>query len=144
MKLSININPMGTVRTTAGMIKRIRFKLYGPDDKKALKVIEYLDYKQAIAWETKSQIQAHQAWTGPIEMNLTCYIPMPDSWSEKKKKLMDGQRHTQKPDRDNIEKGVCDSLNKIVWKDDGQVCDGRTSKYWSRSGRLEIEIREVS
>ncbi len=144
MKLSIAINPMGTVRTTAGMIKRIKFKLYKPSDTKVLKVIEYLQYKQAIAWETKSKINQHEPWAGPIELNLTCFIPMPDSWSEKKKKKMDGTRHTQKPDRDNIEKGVCDSLNKIVWKDDGQVCDGRTRKFWSRTGRLEIEIQEVS
>lgn len=144
MKLVINITPQGTVRTTAGMIKRIKYKLYGPDDKKALRVIDYLQYKQAISWETKVQTQHKDPWTGPIELNLTCFIPMPDSWSEKKKRTMDGQRHTQKPDRDNLEKGVCDALNKIVWKDDGQVCDGRTSKFWSRSGRLEIEIREVS
>ena len=144
MRVTIPINPMGTVRTTSGMIKRIKYKLYGPEDKKALKVIEYLSYKNAISWETKAQIQHKEPWTGPIELNLTCFIPMPDSWSEKKKRTMEGKRHTQKPDRDNLEKGVCDALNKIVWKDDGQVCDGRTSKYWSRTGRIEIEIKEIS
>ena len=142
MNLTIPIEPMGTVRMTAGMVKRIKWKLYSPGDKKVERVIRYLEYKQEMSVLARLQ-HKDEILTGPIVLNLTFHITMPESWSEKKKKRMEGQPHTTKPDRDNLEKGVCDSLNKIVWKDDGQVYDGRTRKYYSRVPLIEIEIQEV-
>lgn len=138
------MTPMGTVRTTRGMIQRIKW--YKPNDKKALKVMEYLEYKEALSWEAR---KAHKGdpLTGAVYLNLTFHMPMPESWSEKKKQRMNGQPHTTKPDRDNLEKGVCDAFNKIIWKDDGQVCDGSTRKFYSFEPRIEViveELREVS
>lgn len=143
MKLVIPIEPMGTVRMTAGMVKRIKWKLYGPNDKKALKVIQYLDYKQQISWAARNHYKG-EPLNGAIYLSLTFHMPMPESWSEKKKQRMNGQMHTKKPDRDNLEKGVCDAFNKIVWKDDGQVCDGPIRKFYSFEPRIEVEVKEVS
>ena len=45
--------------------------------------------------------------------------------------------HTQKPDKDNLEKAALDALGpfdggpSLVWCDDAQVVDGRTSKRWA-------------
>lgn len=128
---------------TAGMVKRIKYKLYQPGDKKIETVKRYLSYKEQISWAARQQYKG-APMTGPIAVNLTFYMPIPGSWSIKKKLLMDGKLHTTKPDRDNLEKGVCDALNKIIWKDDGQVCDGRTVKYYSSNPRVEIEIKELS
>lgn len=142
MKLVIMIEPMGTVRTTRGMINRIRWKKYTLEDKRVMKVIEYLQYKERLSWAAR-QKHKDEPITGPIKVNLTFYMPMPESWSGVKKRRMEGAPHTTKPDRDNLEKGVCDALNKIVWKDDGQVCDGRTRKFYSNEPRIEIEICAV-
>lgn len=128
---------------TAGMVRRIKYKLYAPGDKKVERVIRYLKYKEAISWAARQKYKG-EPLTGPITINLTFYLPMPESWSKKKKIESDGQMHVSKPDRDNLEKGICDALNKIVWKDDGQVCDGRTRKFYSSEPRVEIEIVEVS
>ena len=52
--------------------------------------------------------------------------------------------HIYKPDKDNLEKAVMDSLTQIgVWKDDCQVYDSHTIKYWSpiKTG-VEIIIEE--
>lgn len=148
MKITVDITPIGAVRMTAGMVKRIKWRLYQPGDKKVERVIKYLDYKRKLSWEAKSELakvgRGQDVLTGPIKINLTFYIPMPESWSLAKKKRMDMTPHTTKPDRDNLEKGVCDSLNKIIWKDDGQVFDGRTVKYYSFNPRIEIEIEEAS
>lgn len=57
-------------------------------------------------------------------------IEMPESWSEKKKKLMDFTLHEQRPDRDNMLKALQDSFDL----DDGIVSDGRTLKIWGRKG----------
>ena len=67
--------------------------------------------------------------------HITFVLPMPKSWSEKKRKAMDGAPHQQKPDRDNLEKGLLDAL----FQDDAHVWDGRTTKRWGRTGRIIIE-----
>ena len=50
------------------------------------------------------------------------------------------RHHTQKPDKDNLEKAVLDALGefdgcpRLAWCDDAQVVDGRTSKRWAQPG----------
>lgn len=143
MKLVIPVEPMGTVRMTAGMVKRIKYRLYGPNDKKALTVIRYLDYKKLISTLARLEYKG-EPMQGPIKVDITFHMPIPPSWSKKKQRDAPGQWHTSKPDRDNLEKGVCDALNKIVWNDDGQVCAGRIEKYYSDRPRIEIEVEEIA
>lgn len=63
---------------------------------------------------------------GPVRVNLTFYMPRPKS--AKKSVLYPAGR----PDRDKLERAVMDALtNAGVWKDDGQVVDGRTVKMYA-------------
>ena len=62
------------------------------------------------------------------------HMPMPASWSKKKRAEMLGQPHRQKPDVDNLTKAVLDA----VLKDDSGVWDMRTTKIWSDIGCIEI------
>lgn len=142
MKLIIKVDPMGTVRMTAGMVKRLKWNLYEPGDKRVERVQRYLGYKQYLSTIAKQHVK-DELLTGPIYLDLIFYMPMPVTWSIKKKVMMEGKPHTSKPDRDNLEKGVCDAFNKIIWKDDGQVCDGRTRKFYSREPRIEVEIKRL-
>jgi Holliday junction resolvase RusA-like endonuclease len=75
----------------------------------------------------------------PDSVALDFYIPMPDSWSEKKKIATDGKPHRQKPDKDNLEKAVLDAL----FKDDSGIWTGHQSKWWCRRGKERIEITMV-
>ena len=68
-------------------------------------------------------------------LNITFVIAMPVTWSEKRKKLMDGKPHQCRPDRDNLLK-ACQDAFKI---DDGFVWDGRTTKLWGRTGKIIID-----
>lgn len=65
---------------------------------------------------------------------ITFVLPMPKSWSEKKKAFHDGQPHTQKPDKDNLEKGLLDAC----FDDDCGIHDTRTSKIWGRRGEIRV------
>ena len=143
VKLVIPVDPMGTVRMTAGMVKRIKYGLYGPDDKKALNVIRYLTYKNLISTIARQEYK-DEPMKGPVEVNIIFHMPIPPSWSKKKQRDAPGQWHDVRPDRDNLEKGVCDALNKIVWNDDGQVCAGRIEKYYSDNPRIEVEVRGIA
>lgn len=62
------------------------------------------------------------------------HMPMPKSWSKKKRAEMLGQPHRQKPDRDNLEKALMDA----VYENDESVWDMRTTKIWSDIGCIEI------
>jgi Holliday junction resolvase RusA-like endonuclease len=61
-------------------------------------------------------------------------IPMPDSWSEKKKKAMNAMPCKSKPDCDNITKAIKDTL----LKEDSAVWHEKAQKYWAYTGSIII------
>lgn len=65
-------------------------------------------------------------------------LPMPKSWSKKKRLAMDGQPHQQKPDIDNLLKALLDS---IYAEDCGVYHIGGMGKYWSKDGYIKIIIK---
>lgn len=74
----------------------------------------------------------------PDEMHLTFGFPVPSSWSKKKRAAMVGKPHRQRPDRDNCDKAVMDSL----FEEDGGVWKGSQEKVWA-SGKGFVKIRVV-
>lgn len=75
-----------------------------------------------------------------IELPESCthikfYIPMPASWSAKKKKAMYMTPHRQTPDLDNLIKALCDAVHK----QDCAIHDYRASKIWSFNGGITIK-----
>ena len=68
--------------------------------------------------------------------SITFGLPMPASWSAKKRDLLDGNPHQSKPDLDNLLKGLADA----VYEDDSVISSyGRLEKVWAREGFIEIE-----
>lgn len=68
------------------------------------------------------------------EISLVFVIPMADSWSNKKKVLMNKTPHKQKPDWDNLAKAFCDSFGI----DDSHVWNAKISKFWGYRGAVII------
>ncbi len=62
------------------------------------------------------------------------YIPMPKSWSKKKKEKFHCQPHRQKPDIDNLLKGIMDA----VLVEDSHIHDIRAKKWWGYTGKIYI------
>lgn len=67
-------------------------------------------------------------------------LPMPESWSTKKKQQHQGMPHESKPDRDNLEKALLDS----VFGEDAHVWDGRATKIWGWSGLILISAEPIA
>ena len=65
------------------------------------------------------------------------YLPMPKSWSKKKKIAMSGKPHRQTPDLDNIYKAILDAL----FEDDSRVYLGHMAKYWEDVQGPRIELK---
>ena len=61
------------------------------------------------------------------ELFIEFYMPMPKSWSKKKKEEHYLKPHQQKPDIDNLLKGVMDAL----FKEDSHVHTVYGKKTWS-------------
>ena len=61
-------------------------------------------------------------------------MPMPGSWSKKKRLLRDGMPHDVRPDLDNLIKAVCDAL----MEEDKYLYRITASKHWSLTGGILI------
>lgn len=72
----------------------------------------------------------------PNSVQLIFYMPMPKSWSLKKREAMAGRPHDQKPDIDNMIKSVLDTLME---GEDKTVFRVYAEKYWSVKPYIEIE-----
>jgi Holliday junction resolvase RusA-like endonuclease len=129
-KLMINgIDPMGCVRMT----RRGKFT-----SKYAQR---YLVYKKLISLSVRNQYKGKKL-DGPINVVVKFIMPIPESWSGKKKREAIGKPHTKKPDIDNLLKGLFDSVNKIVWIDDNQVYQTTVRKIYGETPGIEMEIIE--
>jgi len=62
-------------------------------------------------------------------------LPMPDSWSKKKKDSTNGKAHMNKPDLDNLLKALSDA----IYGDDSGIWDVHVTKRWGREGKIIIE-----
>nr|WP_317403378.1 RusA family crossover junction endodeoxyribonuclease [Plesiomonas shigelloides] len=73
----------------------------------------------------------------PENYHVIFVIPMPKTWSQKKKCSMVGKPHRQVPDKDNLEKALLDAL----YEQDCGMWDGRVTKIWGYEG--EIIVSEI-
>jgi Holliday junction resolvase RusA-like endonuclease len=73
----------------------------------------------------------------PDSFSVLFMVPMPKSWSKKKKALFMGQPHKQVPDLDNMIKGLGDAF-KV---DDSGIYHIHAKKIWWDEGK--ITIREL-
>lgn len=73
-------------------------------------------------------------------VEMIFFIPIPKSWSLKKKKAMVNAIHQQKPDIDNLVKAVLDALHD----NDARVYHIQATKYWTGNRSGCVLIRNVS
>jgi len=103
--------------------------------------------------EAEQNLQAQAAQYRPeklmedaIRVGMNIYVPIPASWSKKKRMMAYGGKllPTTKPDIDNIIKLVFDAFNGIIWVDDKQVCELDVLKFYGETPRIEFIIQEIN
>jgi Holliday junction resolvase RusA-like endonuclease len=87
--------------------------------------------------------KSHLFIDGPLHLEVNFYMPMPSSWSEKKKAKMDGKPHVFKPDFSNLLKFVEDCATGICYKDDCLIASVTGKKVYSTASRTEIILTEI-
>ena len=85
-------------------------------------------------WHKRPETAAYWAFKAEVRLlginipesgyHITFIIPMPKSWSQKKRKQLNGQAHQQKPDKDNLEKALRDALRQLEKAINGNAMDG--------------------
>lgn len=138
-KIILNINPQTHVRATQGdsIFFRIPREKLRPSGLSRLKRLErYNTYKVELLAEARKK----NFTLPPVGASITFFIPVPPSWSKKKKKLHHGRFHQSKPDVDNILKGFFDSL----MAEDKQIAHIEVQKRWVdfETGWIEISYKE--
>ncbi|MGC0155659.1 RusA family crossover junction endodeoxyribonuclease [Chromobacterium vaccinii] len=106
---------------------------------------ETVNYEALVSWTAKKAIGSLPLITGPVDIELRIFLPVPASWSKRRRALALAGLvlPTVKPDVDNIEKAINDALNKVVWKDDAQVCDVVKRKRYSEQPGVMVKIKPI-
>ena len=78
----------------------------------------------------------------PFKAVMKFYCQIPESWSKKKKKEMNGQFKPTRPDTDNYIKFVLDALTPY-YKDDALMVHVIAYKRYSDNPRTEVIIEEI-
>jgi len=89
--------------------------------KKRQSVVKFFAFRDAV--RQFQETHAISWWSFDIEF----HVPMPKSWSKKKKALHNGQPHNQRPDLDNYLKAWKDS----VYEEDAVVWRVKATKLWT-------------
>lgn len=116
--LTLNVAPMGYRRMTKASIWKHR---------------DYHEYTKHI----KDQAD-EQGFEAKDCLGMDFWIPMPKSWSKKRRKAHDYRPHKQRPDLDNLVKAMLDALFYKKEGGDSKVWTLKAAKYWSEEGRIEI------
>lgn len=75
-------------------------------------------------------------WQPKDELEVTFVLPIPKSWSQRKKRKMVGQPHKQRPDLDNLVKAFKDSL----FIEDSHVHTyHKMQKIWGERGQIIVK-----
>jgi len=99
-------------------------------------------------WKGRSVVLRYNAYKDELRLkqvklpefyHIIFVLPMPRTWSKKRKQLMAGTPHKQKPDKDNLEKGLLDAL----FIEDCGVWTGCVTKLWGYEGKIVIDECDI-
>ncbi|WP_240674247.1 RusA family crossover junction endodeoxyribonuclease [Crenobacter cavernae] len=103
------------------------------------------NYEQVVAMMARAAMRSREPLQGALQATLTVGLPIPASWSQKKRNAaaMGEVWPTVKPDSDNVAKGILDACNGIVFKDDSQVVRLVVVKQYAIEPGVSVRIEAV-
>lgn len=91
---------------------------------------------ETIGWEKVSTPDC-------VSVNMTFFMQIPKSWSQKKQEAMFGKPCAKTPDLDNLVK-ILDGLNGLeIWEDDRQVTSIHAEKFWHTEPETWVTIEVI-
>jgi Holliday junction resolvase RusA-like endonuclease len=126
---TFNITPFPAPRMTKSDKWKTDPNHPDPNKRQRVPVFKYFQFKNKL-----KELLGNENIGLTDELKLIFVLPMANSWSKNKKKLMNKTPHKQKPDFDNLAKAFCDSFGI----DDSHVWNARISKFWGYKGAIII------
>lgn len=83
-------------------------------------------------------------FSGPLELEIVFFMPIPTSWSKKKKDSFVGKDHIIRPDLDNLIKLPLDVCNLIIFHDDCIISRICAKKVYDYEPRTELTVRMLT
>ena len=126
LEFAIPIKPQGKARhrTRVVMIRKKPVPMQYSDPKG-------VKYEKAIRDAVISQYDG-EPLEGPLSVNIAAIF--------KRQKTVDRNRHTVKPDADNVAKAILDSLNQVLWNDDSQIVCLTVQKLYGDRDLISMEV----
>lgn len=128
-KFVIDVSPVSAVRMTMSDRWKVNPNHPNPKYRQRKSVTKYFEYKNKVL-----QVASKYGYKLQEELNLVFVMPLPESWSNKKKKQYDGQPHKSRPDVDNLTKAFMDALSS----EDGNVYSLKVTKVYGYEGKIII------
>lgn len=98
--------------------------------------------KFGVQIQLKSQHEFSSPFEGPLQLEVTFFMPMPQRLH---RKYFAGSfpPHHARPDLDNLLKWLLDNLNEVIIKDDSQIYAITARKVYSEISRTEFSITRL-
>jgi hypothetical protein len=102
-------------------------------------------YESEVAMMAKAAMGASEALEGALEAFIYVTYAVPASYSKKRSEacLSGLEKHTKKPDLDNVVKSVVDGMDKIVFLNDSQITSIHATKVYGEIAKVEVMVREI-
>ena len=104
-----------------------------------------VEYENLVKRYYLEKYKTDELMEGYLKIELKFFMPIVKSTSKKNKQLMIEQKlfPDKKPDLSNLVKSVEDALNGIAFKDDSQIIESHSYKYYSDEPKVTIKISNV-
>lgn len=100
-----------------------------------------VDYEALVASVAREHFP--EPLTCAVRLTIFAHFELPKSWSQRKQREYLSTPHTQRPDVDNLLKGICDGLNGIAFIDDKQVAEVVATKLWSPDSKVVVFVERA-
>ena len=93
----------------------------------------------------KAAMGSSEQLQGALEAFIYVTFAVPASYSKKRTEacLSGQEKHTKKPDLDNVVKAVLDGMSDIVFLSDSQITSIHATKVYGEVAKVEVLVKQV-
>lgn len=102
-------------------------------------------YEELVAICAKRVMDCPEPLKTPVAVFVTVFFPVPASYSAKRREacLAGFEKHTKRPDLDNVVKAITDGMNGVVYEDDCQIVRIVAKKDYCMDAMVEVMVQEM-
>ena len=103
------------------------------------------NYESEVGMMAKAAMGASEPLEGALEAFIYVTFAVPASYSKKRTEacLSGQEKHTKKPDLDNVVKAVLDGMSDIVFLSDSQITSIHATKVYGEVAKVEVLVKQV-